>query len=140
MHLLVTQADSGRMEVYLDGVLASADHVHTDGRGAMADRPREVVIGAHYTRLQRFWDGLIGHVALWDRALGAAEAAEVAAGGHEIDLRQNTGAYASASRLRHYWRPGEDPSRPGRDFVGGARVHLDQTVGLDASDVVPNAP
>jgi hypothetical protein len=46
----------------------------------------------------------------------------------------------SASRLRHYWRLGQSLTALGADSVAGAPVPLDQTVGLDASDVVPGPP
>jgi hypothetical protein len=98
------------------------------------------VIGTYFTRLQSFFDGSVGHVALWNKQLSAAEVAEIHNRGHAIDLRSNTGAYVSATNLRRYWRLGEIPSALGTDFVPNAPVPLDQTVGLDGSDVVIDAP
>ena len=140
-HVVMTQQADGRhAELFVDGVEIPPSRVSRDRSGSMADRPREIVIGAHLTRLRRFYEGAIGHVALWDRQLTPDEIAEIHAGRHDIDLRQDQGAYGSSARLRHYWRPGEDLDRLGADFVASEPVHLDELVGLDESDVIDDAP
>lgn len=142
LHVVVAQEGPREMTVFIDGQPASPSRVRDDGSffGFMSDDGREVAIGSDYSRLRNFWEGAIGHVALWDHALSAAEVAEIFAAGHAIDLRADQGDYASSAGLRHYWRLGEDLDRLGADFVAESPVHLDQTVGLDETDVVSDAP
>ena len=56
-----------------------------------------------------------------------------------MDLRESFDAYGPG-KLRHYWRLGEDLDAIGADWVQSSPVHLDQAVGIDASDVVSDAP
>ena len=64
---------------------------------------------------------------------------ELAVMGHALDLRTNSGSYASAGRLRHYWKPGALVSGIGRDFVDVASIDL-RTPGIGAAQIVADAP
>jgi hypothetical protein len=139
-HLAFTHsADGHELDVYFDGQLATPTADRASLYGAMADRARELVLGVGNTHLDLPFDGRMGHVAIWGRRLSAAELAEVHARGHEIDLREASGAYQPTGLL-HYWRLGEDLDWIGADWVSDAPVHLEQNPGVDASDVVDDAP
>jgi len=138
-HVLVTHMWGSRAQIYVDGVKRKPSRVYLDrSSGSMSGTARELAIGSNDTRLQDFLEGKVGHVAMWSRRLSKASASSIHEAGHERDLREAYGDTADA--LEHYWRLGEDLDWIGAAWVSDAPVHLDQTLEIDDSDVVFDAP
>ena len=126
----------GSLSVYVDGELRPPSIVGTDLAGVMHDSERSVLLGGSPSL-----DGLIGHTALWARALSAQEIAQVHFLGHAINLRGDIGDYQSSAHLRHYWRLGEDPVAIGRDFAANPTIDLGASaVNLSFDDAVLLGP
>jgi hypothetical protein len=64
------------------------------------------------------WSGIIGHIGMWDTALGPAEYGPLISGGFGFDLLTNSGTYSSSANLKHWWKPGDDFPNVGRDYAG----------------------
>lgn len=126
-------AEASRVSLYVDGALAAAEAAPAELAGD--DSAFRIVLGAVGDGAAS-WSGRLGHAALFDRALAAAEVEALALGGHELDLR----AASSAPALAHYWRLGADSAAVGRD--SSARpVPLDDAAGrVDAADIANDAP
>ena len=80
--------------------------------------------------------GNLGHFAIWDTILDAANISEIAnptsGKPFDLDLRTNSGNYTASSSLVEYWKPGaiEDTARFGESFIPG-RNHLLSNGGPD---------
>ena len=129
-HHLVVIWDGTGLSFYVDGEIRAVSTVAVNGAGAMEDSERQVYLGG-----TAYLDGLVGHSALWDTALGADEVAQIFWLGHSIDLRTDIGGYQSSNHLKHYWRLGEDPTGIARDFAIGAGIDIGvDAVGLTFDD------
>jgi hypothetical protein len=64
------------------------------------------------------WSGTIGHISIWDSALGPAEYGPLISGGFGFDLLTNSGTYTSSANLVHWWKPGDDFPNVGIDYAG----------------------
>jgi hypothetical protein len=126
--------------VFVDGVLVSAST--SSGAVAFSDGARHVLLGGGAVAATGTWQGTLGHAAVWDQALGDAEIAEIAAGGHALDPGVETGDYHGQDALLHWWKPGADPAAPGSDYGPAAvPIDLDDPAGnVDDSDVTPDGP
>ena len=147
-HILFTW-DGTSIDMHIDGVFTLPSSTSFDGLpGTMADDARELGYGSGSGGGFTKWGNHLGHLALWDVALTPAEAAEITAGGHAIDLRQNQGSYANSSNLVHYWRLGfigEDPSPGFSDestvaFDASNSRDFDFGNGVDATNIDSDAP
>ncbi len=75
------------------------------------------------------WNGKMGHVGIWGRVLSAEEIQIVFSKGQQMDLRYDVDGYtaSSAESLQSYFKPGEDSTLLGRNFIdmnrsAGSRV------------------
>jgi hypothetical protein len=117
--------DGGRLDLYIDGV-----RVPDSGVERLADDPiemsdpsdRGIWVGRDSIDAAYF-DGRIGHIAFFARALEDLELALLVLGGHAIDLREAHSAYAPTA-LAHYWRLGEDPTAPAADLGQATPIDL----------------
>lgn len=122
-HVLVvvdfTQAQANRMRLYVNGVLQSTGSAGSTAT-AFLSSSQPFAVGSNSsgaaTRTQN--DSSIDELAVYNTALGAADALEHYNGGVSRDLR----ALASASGLMSYWRFGDvagDLVSAVQDLVGG---------------------
>ena len=64
------------------------------------------------------WSGTIGHISIWNSAIGPAEYGPLISGGFGFDLLTNSGTYSSSANLVHWWKPGDDFPNVGYDYAG----------------------
>ncbi len=123
---------------YVDGTLTAPTATATDNAGTMTATDRRTAIGSssnftHYT-------GTIHSISIWNSVLTQAEvtALQNSSSPQNFDNRYDSGNYASADSLQHYWRHGADASDIGRDF-GNASTLIDigdDAVNISAADIV----
>ncbi len=129
--------------LFVDGhVLGPASSEFTGHAPVFSDSAGRILIGSTGDAGVGTWYGAIGHVALFDVALGDDEIDELWLRGHSLDLRANLGAYQSTDALLHYWRLGDEPSAVGADFgLASLPIDLDDPAGgIDAADIILDAP
>jgi hypothetical protein len=104
-----TSGTSVAPSVWLDGVPTVANPVG-QGDGAQAfDNTTPFTVG-NRSDLSRNWDGMLGHIAIWDNILlGGGEAAALAAGASPLQLRPE---------FLQWYMP-LDPANPELEFVLG---------------------
>jgi hypothetical protein len=143
-HFAMTRTGGGTVTTYIDGAVRAPDSTPTDLPWAIANSDRVLYYGQSAALTSgEFWDGNLGHLALWgNRVLSGAAIGDIFAGKHSIDLTAASGSYSAtdAANLDHYYRPGYadvGTTDEGVDFGG---LNLDDTVGLDSSDIVADAP
>jgi Cys-rich repeat protein len=124
--------------VTFNGQKATPSRTLSNEYGTALDTERQVVIGANKSGSGDFFQGFIGHVAVWGDNLPSSHLAAIYEGGHEIDLRQESSGYRSADELEHYWRLGYDAINFGRD-EGSTRRDLSR-VGMSSSNRVVDSP
>lgn len=141
-HVAIAHRRTGRRAIlaWFDGTFRSFSSRIVGAGSSIDDEPREVWIGAGPDPSSGLFDGVIGHVALFDRVLTGAQVAQIAAGGHAMDLRLDTGDYDASSGLVHYWRPGWLTDDALIDFADVEPLDLMDSSGIEAENVVADAP
>ena len=94
--------DGTDSKIYVNGTL-----VNTVAQSNPAASSGDFLIGAHFSSLtgnnNRWWDGNIDEVAVWNDELTASEVSAIYNFGGGIDVSANSGSYASATNLQGYW-------------------------------------
>lgn len=134
--------DGAALILAYQGLEVAPSEISIDNLGAMTDTERKIIIGARPSEdppdTNRY-TGHLGHIGVWTEALDTSDFAEIFAGKHAIDLRNNSGGYDKSASLVHYYRPGYD-SQGREDLVAGAFVNnLDDSTTTDAN-IVEDAP
>jgi len=140
-HLLITW-DGSTVKTYLNGVLLFPSSI-TGNAGVQSDNSRFVDLGADSAggAPANFFDGLIGHTAVWNTVMDEDALCQVYSGGHCLDLRYNKDAYQIAENLKRYWKPGEDTQTPGRDFTSVFKsTSVPLTIATGATVIVGDSP
>jgi len=148
-HLVVTWNGTD-LALYIDSVLTASDLTPVNDPHTMIDSLRDITYGANWSgalvhsQLAGPWIGHLGHLAIWDEVITAAEVASIfnpnVGPPFAIDLRQNTGNYVSSENLQHYWRPGFTDI--GINDISGNVNNRDfiNTDGVDATSIKDEAP
>lgn len=124
--------DGTDLEAYVSGTLATTGTVFVNVTGTMSDDPeRKIFYGATSSGVLATGSGIAGHLSIWNSVLASGEAAEIAAGGHPMDLTSNTGNYTSSANLQQYWKPGDDANDIGKNFASGSNINI----GTDATNI-----
>ena len=106
----------------------------------MTDNARSIFYGAFKVGLEIPFPGHLGHLGIWDTVLAAGEATEIFNNGFAIDLTANFGSYVSSASLKHYWRPGFADVGFTDLQASPTGIDFDDSVNLDASDIIDDAP
>ena len=109
-HDVIFRVDGAKLELFVDGRCVDEDFMLGDFR--QNDEP--LLIGAESTgggNVKTGFNGLIDHVAVWNRALTNAEIITLSGGPEKADLRERTDRGIPGESLQ-YWRP------PNNYFVG----------------------
>jgi hypothetical protein len=130
------------LTVYINGVATYPDLWSIDIWGTMTDTQRSVLYGAADITgpSMKLFPGYLGHLGIWNTVLAAGEATEIFNNGHALDLKTDFGSYVSSASLLHYWRPGYADVGFTDEQASPASIDFDDSVDLDASDIVNDAP
>ncbi len=140
-HLLVTW-DGAIVKTYLNSELLAASSL-VSNPGVQSDNSRFATLGADSEggAPANFFNGSIGHTAIWDVAMDEDAVCQIYGGAHCLDLRFNRDAYQVAANLKRYWKPGEDTQAPGRDFTNVHKpTSVPITVATGTLDIVGDSP
>lgn len=95
-HVAGTYNVDDGFKVYFDGVLEGGANSNINSRGELDSPPDEgIVIGHNYGDANRWWDGTIDEVMVYNRALSEDEMAELAGGALVGKAVEPTGKLAS---------------------------------------------
>lgn len=122
---------------YPDGSLAAATTEVTDDTGTMGNDSRQYFVERTSAPSN---DALVGHHSLFSSVLTAAEITEIFNGRHQIDLRNDSGAYISSADCEHFYRPGMNNLIGDVDEGNGTLRDLNGTASLDVTDIRASAP
>ena len=139
-HIVVTW-DGTNLKLYSDGSIVTPSSTPTDNAGTMSTGARRVAFASTHGGAT-LWVGRGHSVAMWARALTAADVAQIYNGGDgsNYDIKTNM-----PSNLKHWWLIGTT-GIVGRDNVDGdgAGVRLDlalNSTGItEADDRIEDAP
>lgn len=140
--LVAVTWDGTNLKLYKNGILTAEDTQTTDSSGTMQDSSRRVNIGVRDQGDANFWDGRLHSTALWDTVLDSDANTSLYNSGDQFDWRQNSGNYAVAVNLQHYWRHGFNASDIGED-LGSASTLIDvgnNSANITAADIVDDYP
>ncbi|MBD3261018.1 MAG: hypothetical protein GF334_04950 [Candidatus Altiarchaeales archaeon] len=114
--------DGTNLIAYDQGLLVQDYSTIVSGNGLQTEPTggRSIRVGDHFRTGPSLaaWSGTLGHIGIWDTALGPAEFGPIISGGFGFDLSTTSGAYTSSAKLVHYWKPGDDFPFVGQDLVG----------------------
>ena len=96
---VVSIYDNGAMRFYLNGTEYTT--ATNEGNHSSAGK---FTIGANQNGSGNRYKGLIDEVAVWDKALSAAEITALYNSGGGLDVSSNSGNYISANNLEGYWK------------------------------------
>ncbi len=102
-HVAGTYSDADGFSVYFDGVLeAGANSGNIGTRGELNSPPEEgIVIGYCYnTQVDRWWDGTIDEVVVYNRALSEDEMAELFEGSPVVQVEPRTKLAATWGEIK----------------------------------------
>jgi hypothetical protein len=129
--------------LYHDGVVAAVTATLVDTTGTMSDAVgRSMTLGASVVG-QSPLSANYHSVGAWDTVLGSAEQLELynAGSGSAVDWSSNGTNYVSRANLVHWYRLGLNSSVIGYDSgLKGPLITLDTAVGINAGDIVADAP
>lgn len=140
-HIVFTYDGSGfPVTMYLSGTPTFPDLFTVNGFGVMADNARSVFYGAFKVGQEKPFPGYLGHLGIWNTVLPEVEVDEIFDNGHSIDLTSNFGNYVSSASLKHYWRPGFVDVGLTDEQADPTSIDFDNSVDLDATDIIDDAP
>jgi hypothetical protein len=101
-HDVLVRFRDANLELFVDGVLVDEEWPH----GGLYQFAAPFLIGAGYQqgKLQAGFDGLVDHVALWDRALSAEEIRQLSGGAAEVNARELE-INGPLQTSPQYWKP-----------------------------------
>lgn len=136
------QWDGIELTAYKDALLTTTGVVFVNVTGSMgAGDGRRIHYGSAIAGQFAAFSGTLGHFGMWDTILGPEELGTVVSGGFAADLTVASGSYASQGSLQHYWKPGEDSTSLGKDFIStGTPFDLTKQRNLTTDNVTPDSP
>ena len=124
-HHAVAVVTATTQKIFVDGVLETT----TSNAYSAGTSFSHFALGRRANAPQRFFNGNIDEVAIWDSALTANEVKSIYNDGKPVDLSGQPELYSSANNLMAWWRMGDD---------GLGKAVPDQTNLTVGSDVVVN--
>lgn len=138
---LIATWDGTTLKMYLNGSLASPT-LTTDSAGTVSSDDRLFSVGGAGGSGTTFCsNGRYHSVAHWTSVLTASEITSVYNGGNGsiFNLAANSGNYASAANIIHWWQFGKNSSDIGKDYVGSIDL-MSGAVGIVSGDIVSDYP
>ena len=132
--------DGVSIVMYLNGTATFPDFFIINGSGTMDDNARSIFYGAFKVGQENPFPGFLGHLGIWNTVLSAGDVTEIFDNGHSIDLRSDFGSYVSSLSLKHYWRPGFEDVGFTDLQANPTSIDFDNSVNLDVTDIVDDAP
>ncbi len=108
-HHAVAVVTATTQKIYVDGVLETT----TSNAYSAGTSFSSATIGRRANFAQRFFNGNIDEVAIWDSALTANEVKSVYNDGKPVNLSGQPELYSSANNLVAWWRMGDNDSGTG---------------------------
>jgi hypothetical protein len=108
-HHAVAVVTATTQKIYVDGVLETT----TSNAYSAGTNFSFATIGRRANAAQRFFNGNIDEVAIWDSALTANEVKSIYNDGKPVDLSGQPELYSSANNLVAWWRMGDNDSGTG---------------------------
>ena len=108
-HHAVAVVTASTQKIYVDGVLETT----TSNAYSAGTSFSSATIGRRANAAQRFFNGNIDEVAIWDSALTANEVKSIYNDGKPVDLSGQPELYSSANNLVAWWRMGDNDSGTG---------------------------
>ena len=136
------QWDGTDLTASRNALVTTTGVVLADASGSMGDFPsRKIFYGTTAEGVLAAFSGTVGHFGMWDSLLGPSEFGAVVSGGFAMDLTTSSGSYTSQDSLQHYWKPGEDSTNIGKDFVAsGTTLDLNKQRGITTDNIVIDSP
>ncbi len=128
--------DGASLNTYLDGELLTPDVIGAGAGTSQANSSRDIFIGAGPGDINP-WNGKMGHVGVWHEALSPEDIRTVYAKGQQLDLRYDVDGYSSGETLECYFKPGEDSTLLGRNFIDMNRSAAARVLTLITGDPIP---
>lgn len=133
------QWDGVDLDAFRNGIITTTGVFFVNVTGTMSDVPeRKIFYGASIAGTTATFSGVLGHFGMWSSLLSTAEMATVVSGGFDIDLTTTSGSYVSTATLKHYWKPGAEPTNIGQDFAGD--LDLNKLRNITSENTVPEVP
>ena len=108
-HDVICRVDGSKLEMFVDGRCVDEEFMLGDLR--QNDEPLLIGAESYNNTVKTGFNGLIDHVAVWNRALTNEEIITLSGGAKKADLRERTDSGVIGESLQ-YWRP------PNNYFVG----------------------
>jgi len=134
------QWDGADLEAFRAGIPTTTGVNFVTVPGIMVDALRKVYYGSAVEGDFATFSGTVGHFGMWNTLLAPAELGTVVSGGFAADLTVASGTYVSQDYLRHYWKPGDDSSNIGKDFVTSGTLNLDKERNVNVTNVTSDEP
>jgi hypothetical protein len=96
-------------KIYVDGVLETT----TTNAYSAGTSFSHFALGRRANAPQRFFNGNIDEVAIWNSELSATDVTAIYNGGRPVNLNANTNGYDNSSTLVAWWRMGDNDSGTG---------------------------
>jgi len=108
-HHAVAVVTATTQKIFVDGVLETT----TSNAYSAGTSFSHFALGRRANAPQRFFNGNIDEVAIWDSALTANEVKSIYNDGKPVDLSGQPELYSSANNLMAWWRMGDNDSGTG---------------------------
>jgi len=102
-HVVFTYDKGGSgMNLYIDGQNKGSNDYNTNSLSDFGSGQSFYLAKSNWN--DPYYDGMMGEVGLYDKALSADEVASIYTGGSNFDLNKNSGKYVSENNLIGYWK------------------------------------
>jgi len=124
---------------YLNGSTVSGSG--TNNTGTMTTTSRRMTVAASTPGSGNFYNGGIGHIAIWNTVLDQNDVDEVFGQKFEFDPNRASGTYDKQGSIIHWYKLGEtggSTAAIGNDYVGS--IDLDNTGNIADADIEADFP
>ncbi len=133
------QWDGTDLEAFKGGILTTTGIAAlVNATGTMVDSNRSLYYGSAVLGDFATFSGNAGHLGMWDTLLGPLELGSVVSGGFSAELTASFGNYTSQGSLKHYYKPGDNPSNLGEDLAGS--LDLNKQRNIDSTNITLEQP
>jgi hypothetical protein len=108
-HQAVVVVTATTQKIYVDGSLETT----TSNSYSAGTSFSSATLGRRANAAQRFFNGNIDEVAIWNSELSATDVTAIYNGGRPVNLNVNTNGYDNSSTLVAWWRMGDNDSGTG---------------------------